>query len=92
MATVTAVQSFVGRLEKDELGPPRVEKSSLGESVFPGKVIKEGRSVNVVKGQNFDSNHPVVLAFPAMFGEIERVKVEPTVEQATAAPGEKRNR
>jgi hypothetical protein len=85
VATVTAIQSFVGRLEKDVTGPPIDDKTG---NTFPGKVLKEGRSVQVVKGQNFDSNHPVVKAFPEMFGEVERV--HPPVEQATAAPGEKR--
>ena len=85
MATVTALQSFVGRLKKAKLGPPRVEKSSLGESVFPGPIVEEGESIQVVKGQNFDSAHRVVKAFPAMFGEVELV--HPPVEQATAPKG-----
>lgn len=93
MATVTALQSFVGRLEKDVRDKPRIEHHSEfpGQpSVIPGKVIKEGRSIVVVKGQNFDSNHPVVKAFPSMFGQVDLV--HPPIEQATAAPGEKRGR
>ena len=35
MATVIALQSFVGVLEQDKLGEPRVEQSVLGKSVFP---------------------------------------------------------
>jgi hypothetical protein len=89
VATVTALQSFVGRLRKDKVGPPRVEKHSLGDSVFPGEVIEPGESIQVVRGQNFDSNHPVVKAFPTMFGEVEAIH---PVEQATAAPGEKRGK
>ena len=88
MATVTALSSFVGRLEKDTTEKPRVVITSLGKDTFPGKVIKPVGSVQVVKGQNFDSNHPVVKAFPSMFGEVDLV--HPPVEQATAAPGEKR--
>lgn len=90
MATVTALQSFVGRLSKDVVGPPRVVTTSLGTDTFPGPVLEQGRSIQVVRGQNFDSNHPVVRAFPSMFGEVEQI--HPPVEQATAAPGEKRNR
>jgi len=72
VATVTALQSFVGRLEKDELDKPRIETHSqfAEPSVIPGKVIKEGRSVSVVKGQMFSDNHPAVKAFPSMFGEV----------------------
>ena len=90
MATVTALQSFVGRLEKDVLAKPRVVITSLGTDTFPGKVITPGRAIQVVKGQNFDSNHPVVRAFPSMFGQVDLA--HPAIEQATAAPGEKRGR
>jgi hypothetical protein len=97
MATVTALQSFVGRLSKDEVDPkvrydgrgPRKVVTSLGEDNFPGLVTKQGESIQVVKGQNFDSNHRVVKAFPTMFGLVETLH---PVEQATAAPGEKRGR
>lgn len=93
MSTVTALQSFVGRLSKDKLGPSRVETHSEfpnQPSVFPGKVLEQGRSIQVVKGQNFDSNHEVVRAFPSMFGQVDLV--HPPIEQATAAPGEKRGK
>jgi hypothetical protein len=52
-------------------------------------VTKQGESVNVFQGQLFDSSHPVVKAFPKMFGQPDNATR--TVEQATAAPGEKRN-
>lgn len=90
MPTVTALQSFVGRLEKDVTDKPRVVTTSLGTDVFPGKVLKAGRKIEVVKGQNFDSNHEVVRAFPSMFGQVDLI--HPPVEQATAAPGEKRGK
>lgn len=97
MATVTALQSFVGRLSKDKVHPelrpdgknPRRVKTSLGEDYFPGLILEQGESIQVVKGQNFDSNHRVVKAFPTMFGLVETLH---PVEQATAAPGEKRGR
>ena len=86
MATVTALQSFVGRLSKDVLGPDRIEKHSqfTEPSVFPGgkkfgagslerEIVKEGSSIQVQRGQMFDSNHPAVKAFPAMFGEVETI-------------------
>ena len=91
MATVTALQSFVGRISKDKVGPSRVVVSSLGTDTFPGKVIEAGRSVQVVRGQRFDAAHPVVKTFPAMFG-VEELAHSTPVEQATAAPGERRNR
>ncbi len=76
MATVTALESFVGRLEKDVYGPDRIEKHSQypnAPSVFRGPLIKEGRKIQIIKGQLFESNHPAVKAFPTMFGEVETV-------------------
>lgn len=89
MASVVALQSFVGRLAKDELGP--APKNKQGDVKGPRPVVKEGRKVEVQKGQMFESNHPVVKAFPAMFGEADSLP-RPVVEQATAAPGERRQR
>lgn len=43
----------------------------------------DGVRFDVVKGQRFDDDHPMVRDFPWLFG--------PVVEQATAAPGEIRN-
>ncbi len=96
MATVTALQSFIGVLEKDVLGPDRVEEHSEfphAPSVFPGgkgyppgslerKIVKPGRKIEVVKGQLFESNHPAVKKWPEMFGEVE--SIHPT-EPATKA-------
>jgi hypothetical protein len=76
VATVTALQSFVGRLEKDVYGPDRIEKHSQfpnSPSVFRGPLIKEGRKIEVQKGQLYDSNHPAVKAFPSMFGPVETI-------------------
>lgn len=104
MATVIALQSFVGVLEKDVLGPDRIEKHSefVEPSVFKGgkgfrpgslevNVVKAGRTIQVVKGQRFENNHPVVKKWPEMFGIPGDQEVTP-IEQATAAPGEKRGR
>lgn len=102
MATVVALESFVGVLENDVLGPDRIEKHSEypGQpSVFPGgqgfpagslerKVVKPGKSVQIVKGQAYESSHPAVKKWPQMFGQPEAGPVE----MATAAPGEKRGR
>lgn len=103
MATVVALTSFVGVLEKDVLGPDRIEKHSEfpGQpSVFPGgqgfnpgslekRVIKPGKKVDIRQGQKYDSNHPAVKKWPEMFGEVQ---LHPEVEAATAAPGEKRGK
>jgi hypothetical protein len=94
VSTVIALQSFVGVLENDVIGPSRVEKhSQLGESIIPGPVVKEGRKVDVIKGQLFDSSHPAVKKWPELFGQPETM-AHPVVvvEQATAAPGERRTR
>lgn len=103
MAYVVAVQSFVGVLEKDELDEDRIEHHSEfpGQpSVFPGgkgygagslqrRYKKHGRKIDVIRGQRFEENHPIVKKWPAMFGQVE---LHPLIEQATAAPGEKRGR
>jgi hypothetical protein len=92
MATVVAIESFVGVLEKDVLAPSRIEHHSEfpnQPSVIPGKVTKQGRSVKVVKGQAFEDSHPAVKKWPQMFGKPESTH---PVEQATAAPGERRAR
>lgn len=103
MATVVALQSFVGILEHDVFGPDRIEAHSQfpnQPSVFVGglgfptgslerKVVKAGKKIDIIRGQQFESNHPAVLRWPEMFGQVENVH---PVEQATAAPGEKRNR
>lgn len=92
MATVIALESFVGVLEKDVRGEPRIEKHSEfpnQPSVFPGKVIKAGKKIDVVRGQRYEDSHPAVKKWPQMFGLVHQ---SPIIEQATAAPGEKRGR
>lgn len=49
----------------------------------------DGEPLAVAAGSRFDSDHPVVLANPEMF---ETVPVRYEIEQATAAPGERRER
>ncbi len=88
MATVVALTSFVGVLDNDVLNEPRVVKTSLGTDTFPGTVKTPGKSIQVVRGQAFEDNHPAVKKWPALFGRPELV--HGPVEQATAAPGEKR--
>ncbi|HET6638593.1 MAG TPA: hypothetical protein VFH82_07425 [Gemmatimonadota bacterium] len=54
---------------------------------FPCEI--DGEPVTVTAGSRFDMSHPVVLAHPEMF---EKLPVRYEVEQATAAPGERRKR
>ncbi len=96
MATVTALQSFVGVLKNDKLAPDRVEKHSDypgAPSVFPGgdgmpigsvekRIVEPGKDIKVVRGQLFDSNHPAVKKWPELFGEVESVHA---TEPATKA-------
>ena len=44
----------------------------------------------VVQGSTYTADHPNVRKWPALFGPIEARHGGPKVEQATAAPGEKR--
>ncbi len=87
MATVMALQPFVLRLKKDTYGD--APKNKNGEVSGPRPVTKEGEKIQVFAGQLFDSNHPVVKAAPTMFGQPD-IASQRGVEQATAAPGEKR--
>lgn len=103
MGTVVALTSFVGVLELDVLGEPRIEKHSEHPnqpSVFPGgkgfgagslerNIVKAGKSIQVSKGQKFEDNHPAVKKWPDLFG---LSALHPEVEAATAAPGEKRGK
>ena len=50
----------------------------------------DGRRVVVHRDQPWDANDPVVKARPDLFTPAPS-KVQSTVEQATQAPGEKRN-
>ncbi len=54
-----------------------------------------GRPTTFTKGKIIESDHPAVRAWPDKFGPLVLpypVKREPVIEQATAAPGEKRGR
>ncbi len=47
----------------------------------------------VIKGQTFDDKHPLVKGRPELFQDVVAdVPYTKQVEQATAAPGEKRNK
>ena len=48
----------------------------------------KGKSVLVLEGEAFDRNDPIVKAYPKFFAA--QPVVRPRIEQATAAPGEKR--
>jgi hypothetical protein len=50
----------------------------------------EGGPVVVRKGENVRADHPLVRANPEKFAPVELSSRWDTVEQATAAPGEKR--
>jgi hypothetical protein len=49
-------------------------------------------SLTVIRGDLFAADDPIVKKHPEMFGPpaLRRSGVEPRIEQATAAPGEKR--
>jgi hypothetical protein len=53
----------------------------------------EGETLDVRGGDLFEANHPAVKKYPKLFGPITfRFPTKGRVEQATAAPGEKRGR
>ena len=104
MATVVALTSFNGYLKRDELGRrPMVMNKTTGKEQAAGEwsgvadglpadgqEIKAGEQVKVFQGQVFEDSHPAVKKWPSMFGKREAIGHSP-VEQATAAPGEKRS-
>ncbi len=54
----------------------------------------QGVEYVVIAGQTFDAKHPLVRGRPELFREVvaDVGAVRAPVEQATAAPGEKRNK
>jgi hypothetical protein len=86
VANVIALQSGLIRLKKGKRGPAPKDKE--GNIIGLGPITDAGESVNIVQGQLYDSNHPAVKMAPTMFGEPN--SIHRSVEQATAAPGEKR--
>ena len=59
---------------------------------FVGAV--DGETLRITKGELFETNHPAVKKWPELFGPVTfphpTRRSEPVIEQATAAPGEKR--
>jgi len=50
----------------------------------------DGEAVVLNPNEIFDADHPFVRARPGLFVPVESTRQRPAVEQATAAPGEKR--
>lgn len=58
---------------------------------FVGSI--DGEELDVRKGDIFEADHPAVSRWPENFAPVQfRFPVKRKVEQATAAPGEKRRR
>lgn len=60
-------------------------------------VFVNGLDVRIMAGSAWNPNDPVVLAHPTLFADEPTLRGampgwEPEIEQATAAPGEKRRR
>jgi hypothetical protein len=49
----------------------------------------KGKSVQVIEGASFEKNDPIVKLYPHLFGAPATLS-RSRVEQATAAPGERR--
>jgi len=64
-------------------------------AIQSGAIEVDGLTQSVRLGDLFESDHPAVKQFPHLFGPVTLrfpVKRKGGVEQATAAPGEKRKR
>jgi len=46
----------------------------------------------VAAGEIYETDHPIVKKYPERFKPLKVHRVVPVIEQATAAPGEKRGR
>jgi len=56
---------------------------------FAGAIGKD--QYYIVKGETFEADHPAVRKWPQFFGPVLlRYPMQPEIEQATAAPGQKR--
>lgn len=60
-------------------------------ALISGWVRMKDESVMVLQGEAYAADHPIVKKYPHFFGPHE-LRVAPAVEQATAAPGEKRGK
>lgn len=56
----------------------------------PAAGTHEGEPFVLNPREIFATDHPIVRAYPQLFRTIEESRQRPAVEQATAAPGEKR--
>lgn len=68
-------------------------KATAPEGIVEVAVAFSGPMGAFIKGQLYRSDDPVVVKFPQFFRPMvvnSTVKAEPVIEQATAAPGEKR--
>lgn len=52
--------------------------------------VIDGADAIVKRGDLFDADHPLVKKHPNLFGPVTVRSAAPVIEQATAAPGEKR--
>lgn len=67
----------------------KVEGAGLYRALEPFSVVIDGAPVSVGSNEVVDENDPLYQAHPDKFGPV-RVRSYSRVEQATAAPGEKR--
>ena len=65
---------YVDQWGRDRSGKPQPAGSLIQN------VVKQGKSINVQKGQLFESNHPAVKKWPDMFGAVADLHPE---ERAT---------
>ena len=66
----------------------------LGGTGLVGAGVEVDRAGLVQAGDVYEAGHPIVKKYPERFEplKVHRAGKPPAVEQATAAPGEKRNR
>lgn len=64
-------------------------KPNIVVALVSGYVGYKGESVKILEGESRSTDDPIVKAYPAFFGP-QYVAGGERIEQATAAPGEKR--
>lgn len=69
---------------------PQTKQDGFVQPVQPAAGTVDGESFVLKRSDVFASDHPIVRAHPELFRPLEATHQRPCVEQATAAPGEKR--
>lgn len=69
---------------------PTKQRDTYVQAREPATGTVDGEQFVLSPGEVFDADHPIVRSYPDFFKPLEPSRQRPTVEQATAEPGERR--